>query len=331
MNPLVDSQTRLLAESISLLEVFVTAPPELHSDVKMLRESLDLPEAAEPSREELWRRRSAFEDLDADSRHLALEAVRLVGTSVGLLDSLRSIDDGPFSAEWVRRAGRVLRRAERKVGSDLRRETAAGVRGLYVIVDPEVTRGRPVVEVAEAALAGGAGVIQLRDKVGDSGELLPVARELRSACERAGALFVMNDDAALAVASGAHGLHLGQSDLPVPEARLITRPAQIIGSSNNGIEEAAASREAGVDYLAVGAVFPTSTMGKAARATVGVETIGRIKDMVDQPVVAIGGIDESNVVDAVAAGADAVCVVSAVTLAKDPGAAARRLVERMRG
>lgn len=331
MNPFVDSQVRSLVENIRLLEVFVTAPLGLHSDIKMLRESLALPEAADLSRDELRQRRLAFTGMSADSRMVALEAIDLVRTSVGLLNDLRAGDGVPFSPEWAERAGRVLQRVEQKVGSDLRRETASKVQGLYVIVDPQVTNGRPVGEVAQAAIAGGASVIQLRDKVGDSGDVLPLAREIRSACEQAGALFIMNDDAALTVASGAHGLHLGQTDMPVPDARSFILPTQIVGSSNNSIEEVVESQAAGVDYLAVGAVFPTSTMGKAARASVGAETIARVKDMVDQPVVAIGGINESNVAEVAATGADAACVVSAVTLAEDPEAAARKMVERMRG
>ena len=100
MNPFVDSQVRSLVENIRLLEVFVTAPLGLHSDIKMLRESLALPEAADLSRDELRQRRLAFTGMSADSRMVALEAIDLVRTSVGLLNDLRAGDGVPFSPEW---------------------------------------------------------------------------------------------------------------------------------------------------------------------------------------------------------------------------------------
>ena len=101
----------------------------------------------------------------------------------------------------------------------IRAETVARVRGLYVIVDPEATRGRPVLEVAEAVLEGGASLVQLRDKTGDMETVLPTARAIKALCETRNALFIVNDDPALAAASGAHGLHVGQDDMPVADAR----------------------------------------------------------------------------------------------------------------
>ena len=184
-----------------------------------------------------------------------------------------------------------------------------------------------VVEVATASLKGGARVLQQRDKSRDKGEVLPVARELKSLCDEHGALFIFNDDADLAVASGAHGLHLGQADLPIGEARRVLAPTQIVGKSNSGIEEAMSSQSDGADYLAVGAVFSTTTMGKSGRTAVGTEMISKVKEMAQQPVVAIGGINETNIVDVVRAGADCVCVVSAITYADDPEAATSRLAE----
>ena len=212
-----------------------------------------------------------------------------------------------------------------------RAETVARVRGLYVIVDPEATRGRPVLEVAEAVLEGGATLVQLRDKTGDLNSVLPTARAFKALCESRGALFIVNDDPALAAASAAHGLHLGQDDMPVPEARRIVESTTIIGRSNNTIEEVEASRDAGADYLAVGAVFPTSTMGKGKRRVVGTGLIARAKEAADQPIVAIGGMNRHNVGDVVRAGADCICAVGAVTLADDPETAAREMVEAIHG
>ena len=208
-----------------------------------------------------------------------------------------------------------------------RSKMAARVRGLYVIVDPEATRGRPVLEVAEAVLEGGASLVQLRDKTGEREAVLPMARAIKALCESHNALFIVNDDPNLAAASDAHGLHLGQDDMPVADARRIVHPGTIIGRSNNTMEEVEASRDAGTDYLAVGAVFPTSTMGKSRRPVVGTDLITTAKQATDQPIVAIGGINRQNAAEVIRAGADCICAVGAITLADNPKTAAQAIVE----
>ena len=206
-------------------------------------------------------------------------------------------------------------------------ELAAKVSGIYVIVDPEATRGRPVVEVARSSLEGGARVVQLRDKLRDKGPMLETACELKALCDEFGALFVMNDHADVALVSGAHALHVGQTDLPAEAARRVLEPNQIVGSSNGSMEEALRSSEEAVDYIAVGAIYATTTMGKSGRTAIGPEMIMRVKNAVGQPVVAIGGINETNIAAVAAAGADCACVVSAITFADDPRAATRKLME----
>ena len=201
------------------------------------------------------------------------------------------------------------------------------ISGLYVIVGPDATRGRPVVEIAEAALRGGAGLLQLRDKSGDRGDVLPTAVRLRELCRDHDALFFVNDDIALGFASDADGVHLGQSDLPVDVARRILAPDKLIGRSNNSNAEVEESAAMGVDYVAVGAVYPTTTVGKGARPAIGLDGIRRARDLTGLPLVAIGGINEGNVAGVIKAGADCVAVISAVTMADDPEAAARRLVD----
>ena len=218
-----------------------------------------------------------------------------------------------------------------EAGAETKVELAAKVSGIYVIIDPEATRGRPVIEVARASLEGGARVVQLRDKLRDKRPMLETAFELRALCDEFGALFVMNDHADVALASGAHGLHVGQTDLPVEAARRVLEPRQFVGSSNGSVEEAVRSADEGVDYIAVGAIYTTTTMGKSGRRALGPEMIERVKSVVSQPVVAIGGINESNIGEVVAAGADCACVVSAITFADDPRAATQGLVELFEG
>ena len=214
-----------------------------------------------------------------------------------------------------------------EAGAETRADLAMKVRGIYVIVDPEATRGRPVVEVARSSLEGGARVVQLRDKLRDKGPMLETACELKTLCDAFGALFVMNDHADVALVSGAHALHVGQTDLPIESARRVLEPYQLVGNSNGSMEEALRSSEQGVDYIAVGAIYATTTMGKSGRTALGPEMIARVKSAVGQPVVAIGGINEANIGEVAAAGADCACVVSAITFADDPRAATRRLVE----
>ncbi|MYC05726.1 MAG: thiamine phosphate synthase [Chloroflexi bacterium] len=210
--------------------------------------------------------------------------------------------------------------------SEERQRRIAKMHGLYVIVDPEATKGRDVVDVAAAALRGGTSVIQLRDKTRDKGEVLQVARAIKALCDEYDALFIANDDADIAYLSEAHGLHVGQTDLPVAEARRVLSPEQIIGRSNNGVEESRQSEAQGADYVAVGAIYATTTMGKSGRTALGPEMIGSVKAAVSAPVVAIGGINASNIAEVAQADADCICVVSAVTFADDVERAARELV-----
>ena len=199
------------------------------------------------------------------------------------------------------------------------------LRGLYVIVDPEHTGERPVEDVTRAALDGGATIIQLRDKVSDKGPMLETALRINQMCHDAGALFFMNDHADVAVLSGADGLHVGQSDLPVKAARRVLSEGQMIGTSNHHVEEALISMADEVDYIAVGAIYGTGT--KEVTVSAGLETLARIRSRVKCPIAAIGGINTSNVVAVIEAGADMVCVISAVGRAPDPAAATRDLVD----
>ena len=314
MNPYAEAQLNALIEGIRLLEVYVTAPLGLYSDIRMLRESLDVTGAADLSREDAARLRQLHAALTDDRASLALDAIESARRSV---ETLAGIPDGPLSDTFLRQSRLVLDRAEAKVGGDVRARMAERLRGIYVIVDPDATRGRPVVEVAAQSLAGGARVVQLRDKTRDKGPMLETARELKALCDEHDALFVMNDHADIARASDAHVLHVGQSDLPVEDARRILSPRQLIGNSNGRMDEALRSWGDAVDYIAVGAIYATTTMGKSGRRALGPEMITRVKNAVSQPIVAIGGINRANIADVARAGADSACVVSAITFADD--------------
>ncbi|HXF52320.1 MAG TPA: thiamine phosphate synthase [Dehalococcoidia bacterium] len=199
------------------------------------------------------------------------------------------------------------------------------IRGLYVIVDPDACRGRSPVEVARLALEGGASVIQWRDKRRDKGEQLADARAILALCRERGVPFIVNDHADLAWALRADGVHVGQRDLPAPLVRALL-PQAIVGVSTNNADEARRAVAEGATYVAVGSVFPTRT--KAAIRPADPDRVRQVRAAVDVPVVAIGGIDASNVDLVIAAGADAAAVISAVCGADDPKEAARALASR---
>ncbi len=181
---------------------------------------------------------------------------------------------------------------------------------------------RTDLDVAVAALAGGATAVQLRAPQLPDDELLPVAIELAERCRAAGALFVVNDRLNVAVAAGADGVHLGQSD-DLADARGRLRPEQVLGISVRGAEDVRSALDAGADYLGV-TVWATATKPDAVPGGLG--ALRAVAAASPVPVVGIGGITAANAGDVIAAGAAGVAVVSAVATAPDPVAATRALV-----
>lgn len=192
-------------------------------------------------------------------------------------------------------------------------------RGLYAITDGP----RPdLLERASAALRGGAVLLQYRDKTPDHTRRHTEAVALTALCDRHGAACIVNDDVALARASGAHGVHLGESDGSLVLARATLGAHAIIGvSCYNDLERARFLAAQGVDYLAFGAFFPSPTKPQARHASPGLLRAARAFDL---PLVAIGGITPDNGATLIEAGADFLSVVSGVFAAKDSEAAARR-------
>jgi thiamine-phosphate pyrophosphorylase len=179
------------------------------------------------------------------------------------------------------------------------------------------------VDVLEAALRGGVDVFQLRDKSGDDDAVLAAAAVARRMCAAAGALFLVNDRPDLAVAAGADGVHVGQDDLPVAQARAAVGPDALVGLSTHSPAQVDAASEAGVDYIGVGPVYATPT--KAGREPVGVDLVAYAARHARIPFFAIGGIDTGNAASVIAAGAQRLAVVRAIAEAGDPEAEARRL------
>lgn len=196
---------------------------------------------------------------------------------------------------------------------------------LYVIPDRKIGAPRSFLEQAEAALAGGAGSIQLRDKHLSGRELLAAGKALAGLCRRAGALFIVNDRLDIALLCGAHGAHLGQDDLPADVARRLCPPGFILGVSVRNAEEARLAAGAGADYLGIGAVYPTSS--KVEAEALGLDGVRLAATATGLPSVAIGGISLANAAEVMAAGVDGLAVISAVVAAPDVCAAARAFAD----
>jgi len=208
-----------------------------------------------------------------------------------------------------------------------RRDKIERMAGLYVILDRQFLAGRDELDIAGQIIEGGARVIQLRDKQSKKSELLLVAQKLKELCSQAGVQFIMNDYLDLALAADADGLHIGQEDLPLPVIRRELPVDKIIGCSVTTLAQATKAQNEGADYIAVGSIFPTTTKREAT--VVGLDTLKELKQIVSIPLVAIGGINRNNIGEVVAAGADAVAVISAVLGEKDVRGAVQELVVGM--
>ena len=258
-------------------------------------------------------------------KKFGIQGVELTKRIINLLSGFESEDRKRVPEDWRSRIEPSSESVYTGIGTDSKSERSRALRGLYVIIDLERMRGRDPKEVAKAALRGGASTLQLRGKIADDGIILKLARHLGDLCQTFGAMLVINDNAAIARLSSADGLHVGQADLPIKEARKILSSEQIVGSSNATVKEALESELQSADYVAVGAIYPTDT--KLNTRPAGLETLSQIKRLVRVPIVAIGGIKPENAAAVLNAGADAICVTTAVTEADDPEAAARQLVQ----
>jgi len=196
---------------------------------------------------------------------------------------------------------------------------------LYVITDEQVGRGRSHLQIAEAAILGGADVLQLRDKESSGGRLFRVALQLRKLTREAKIPLIVNDRLDIALAVDADGVHLGQADLPASVARRIMGSGRILGVSAETVAEAVAAEKDGADYLGVGPVFEARGTKPDAGDPRGLELIAEIRRHCRLPIVAIGGIDAENARKVLEAGADAAAVISAIAAADDIVEAARRL------
>jgi thiamine-phosphate pyrophosphorylase len=198
----------------------------------------------------------------------------------------------------------------------LRNDKRRYLRGLYVVLDPDISDGRNVTEIAKQALGGGVRLIQLRDKQWAKGRKLELSRKLKAMAAQAGALFIVNDDADVALLAQADGVHLGQSDLPAKEVRGLLPVGAMIGVSTHNVSEALKAEKDGADYISVGCLFATNSK-KDVHPT-SLKVLREIRKAVRLPIAGIGGINSDNIAQVYEAGADMAAVISAIGLAENP-------------
>lgn len=196
---------------------------------------------------------------------------------------------------------------------------------LYLVTDRELMSSASVEESVREAIAGGCTVVQLREKSLSSRDFYETARSVREITSRSGVPFIVNDRLDIALAVDADGVHVGQEDLPCCAARRIMGDGKIVGVSVSNLEEAMAARDAGADYLGVGAMYATGT--KADANVTGMDELKKIRAAIGLPLVVIGGINAATVPNFKGTGIDGIAVVSAIVASADVAGAARKLKE----
>jgi len=340
---LIDANIDRLGEGLRVLEDvarFLLNDAALCRRLKTLRHKLV--RDVQPLEQELLSARRVAEDvgaptkLPAGTEHQDLVALvtansRRVQESIRVLEEFARLSSAPIGAKPAklqRFRFEVYELEQELVSKLLRHDKLSRLSGLYLVLDTQALKGRDAVEVAARAIRGGAKVIQLRDKQLMRGEVLEIARRLKNICAEKGVLFIVNDYLDIALAAGADGLHLGQEDLPLAEARRLLPIDSLIGCSATSLSQAVRAQAGGADYVAVGSIYPT--LSKEKFKLVGLEALRRVRSRVSLPLIAIGGIDHTNVKEVMKAGATGVAVISAVLGEDDVEEATRRLAARLK-
>jgi thiamine-phosphate pyrophosphorylase len=265
---------------------------------------------------------TASEQSRADASDVCIAATKRLPEALRTLEEYGKTVDSRFGAgiEALRyRAYDLEQRIELRGDRSAR---FAKVR-LYVLIAQSCC-SRDWLETAQLAIAGGADCIQLREKDLDGGELLSRARRLGELCRKHGVLFIVNDRPDIALLADADGVHVGQTDLPVREARRVLGPDRLIGISTHDDDQFRSALTSGADYIAIGPMFPSPT--KPQDHVPGPELLARAVRQTDIPIVPIGGISPENLDILKQAGARRVCACSAVTSVQDVSEAARSLM-----
>ena len=200
---------------------------------------------------------------------------------------------------------------------------------LYLVTDRGLARGRAMPDIVRAAVQGGVTCVQLREKTCSTREFIAEALALKEFLQSHGVPLIINDRVDVAMAVGAEGVHLGQTDMPLAAARAIVTDTMLIGISAESLADAVAAQRGGADYVGVSPIFTTPTKTDTA-APLGLAGLQSIRRTVHIPLVGIGGINQQTAAEVIRCGADGIAVVSAIVAAEDPVQAARELVQAIR-
>ena len=320
---IIDANRDRIGESLRFLEDiarFMLDDGVMSEQLKSLRH--DLVEGLHIINTELISERDAESDtgagIDTAKKDRTLPSL-IIANSKRIEESLRVLEElakvpemsGSLQSGKFRDARFQLYTIEQKIVSRvLRTQSINKITGVYVILDTKLAGTRDIVDCARQSLAGGARIIQLRDKLHEKETLIPIALQIKDLCKKSDALFIINDYLDLALAVDSDGLHLGQSDLPLAVARKALHVDKIIGRSTHSIEQALLAVEEGADYIGVGSIFSTNTKENAN--IIGIDVLRTVRQAVSVPIVAIGGINKNNIIQVKQAGADSAAVISAV-------------------
>ncbi len=339
---IIDANLNRIGEGLRLLEDvarLLLNDTALTQQLKTLRHELVIGDL--PFNQQLLQARNSESDVGIDikapgqeiQRELPIIVIanaRRVQESLRVMEELAKITDAmlKLDSEKFKQARFNLYTIERTLLSKLaRQDKTKRITGLYAIIDTQTLKGHSLIEAANQAICGGAKTIQLRDKLQSKRELLPIAQQLKNLCAKHNVLFIVNDYLDLALATDADGLHLGQDDMPISVARKLLPIDKILGCSTTTADQAVTAESEGADYIAVGSMYPT--ISKETAKVVGLERLRQISQVVNLPLVAIGGITKDNVAEIMAAGAESVAIISAILQAKNIEEAARQIVDRL--
>ncbi len=200
---------------------------------------------------------------------------------------------------------------------------------LYLVTDRSLSLGRSTVDIVRAAVAGGVTCVQLREKKCGTREFVAEAKAVLELLAGTGIPLIINDRLDVALAVGADGVHLGQTDMRISDARRVAGSSMLIGISAECVEDAVRAQAEGADYVGISPVFATPTKTDTAPA-LGLDGVARIRAAVSLPLVGIGGVKPGNAAEVIRAGCDGVAVVSAIVSAPDPQRAATELTTIIR-
>jgi thiamine-phosphate pyrophosphorylase len=311
-------------------KTFTSKLKNLRSDLKNAMSSLNIPH------DELLKARASSTDVGADlysegegkrinMNEIITSNFKRVEESLRVLEESAKLIGAPFGKVFKVLRYKVydLEKAVSTVHCSLPTVCSKLNFGLYVIIDPNFSLGRSPAFIAKQAIKGGAKIIQLRDKKASKRRLFDNAKQLSKICKKAGVIFIVNDHIDICNAVDADGVHLGRDDVPLKAARSILKTGKMIGGSASNLREAVIAERLGADYVGVGPVFSTEVKSKVE--PVGLKLLKQINNRLNIPVVAIGGINKSNISSVRRTGVKRVAVIRAVVGEKNVAKAVRRL------